>query len=504
MQRALGLGSYLARHGVSVDLVYQGQPEIASRESALRGFRRVFRVQGWGTWLDDQILGGYEEFYLRHETPGHHLLPSPALCSLVRALLDGLDYRAVLCTYAWTAPILSAASDGLLRILDVQDVMFLHGSRCEAVTGHSTTFSLNEATERYLWSRWDVLLAITREEGEILRPHLSESQRLMVVPHAIGRFAERAAPGSAGVLYTGSDNASNIHALRWFLGEVWPFVLAQRPHTTLEIAGLICRAIEGEVRDVPGVRLLGFVDSTADLVREAAVVIAPYLFGSGLKIKVVEAAASGKAIVTTSHGLPGTAMGHEEQLLVGDTPAEFAAATLRLLESDALRGRLGQRALATAKSTFAEDVCYSGVLATVRAAAPPVRDRSRQLHREARQVVRALRTLDGGRLVLWGNGSHTRKLMTALGPLGVRADAIVDGRAETRSVSPEGAPILPKGEFRATEDDLIVLSSEAFEGEMWRDLTPQRDSGAHVLALYHPTLVTPGLRRRLMASPDRG
>ena len=500
MQRVVSMGRYLSGQGLDVDLVYQGNPRVPSREFGLTGFRRVVRVAGWNSWLESIIDDQRETFFGNREVPGRQLAPSPALCGLVRSLLDGLEYAAVISTYAWTATIYETLAHSVLRILDVQDITFLHGEGCQSATGQSTPFALDEDTERFLWSQWDALLAITAEEASMIRPSLSPAQRLLVVGHAASATATTAAPGSGGVVYTGSDNFSNVSSLRWFLKEAWPLVLAAEPRARLDVAGLVCERIRDEAGALPGVRLLGFLEDVTDLVHGAEVIVAPYLFGSGLKIKVVEAAAAGKAIVTTAPGAVGTGLIDGRSIRIADAPNTFARRVIELLRSRDHRTRLGAAALEHVRRHMSEAACYGPVADLIRSAPAPSRTRSGGFGSIVRRIDRARRALDARRLVIWGDGSHTRQLIEALSHVGVRPECIVDGRGASRAISEEEIPVLPKQGYAAAPDDLIVLSSEPFEHEMWNDLAALRAEGAHVLGLYRPGLVTPQLRARMLAT----
>ena len=81
-----------------------------------------------------------------------------------------VDYTAVISSYAWTAPIFGPLANRALRIVDLLDVMSLHGARCEQATGGSSQFTMARETEEYLWRQWDVLLAITPEEAGLSGP----------------------------------------------------------------------------------------------------------------------------------------------------------------------------------------------------------------------------------------------------------------------------------------------------------------------------------------------
>ena len=78
----------------------------------------------------------------------------------------------------------------------------------------------------------------------------------------------------------------------------------------------------------------------------------PIRYGAGTRIKLLEAAAAKCAIVSTSLGAEGLGLRNEKDILLADTPAEFAAAVSRLLGDEELRVRLGESAHDAVKSRF--------------------------------------------------------------------------------------------------------------------------------------------------------
>jgi glycosyltransferase involved in cell wall biosynthesis len=502
VQRVLSMARYVSARGVAVDLVYQGNPRVPSREHELIGFRRVLRVDGWHSSDDARLYAEWERFYEGHEQPSWNLSPGSALTAVVRSLLDAVPYTAVISSYAWTAPIFTTAPDDVLRIVDLHDVLSHHASRCLETTGRQAPFTLPFDTERMLWRHWDVLLAITRDEAALIEPTLRPDQRLLTVPHAVTSseaVPPRPAPGT--VVYTGSDNHSNQAAMAWLLTEVWPKVLAARPDATLRVVGLICGPLQQTpLGSTPGVDWRGLVDDPSVELASAAVCVAPYLYGSGLKIKVIEAAGAGCAVVTTSAGAEGSGLVHDTHALIEDDPSAFASAIVRLLDDKEARARLGSAALAHARRAFSDDACYGPLVDLIRAHATSARQAPALIPSavvaRARTAWSALGRPD---VVVWGNGSHTRALVPALHAFGAHVRCIVDGGADQRSESPEGIDVLPRRLYQARRFDLVVLSSQVYEPEMWRDLALERAAGAHVLGLYRRELMTPSIRQHLVA-----
>lgn len=103
------------------------------------------------------------------------------------------------------------------------------------------------------------------------------------------------------------------------------------------------------------VEFTGFVDDLRPLVRDAAVYVVPLRAGSGTRLKILEAMAMGKAIVSTRIGAEGIGLRHGETALLADTPEDFTAAVCRLLGDAALRRRLGAAARCAAERDYGWD-----------------------------------------------------------------------------------------------------------------------------------------------------
>jgi glycosyltransferase involved in cell wall biosynthesis len=93
----------------------------------------------------------------------------------------------------------------------------------------------------------------------------------------------------------------------------------------------------------PAIRIYGQVDDALPYFRKARVIVVPLRIGSGIRVKIVQALAARRSVVTTAKGCEGLEVDHGEHLVIADSPAEFAEATVRLLESPEERRALGER-----------------------------------------------------------------------------------------------------------------------------------------------------------------
>jgi O-antigen biosynthesis protein len=147
------------------------------------------------------------------------------------------------------------------------------------------------------------------------------------------------------ILFVGSvRHTPNLQALIWFLDHVFPRVLAGHPEGELVIAGAGSWEALREKLDHPQIRLLGFVPDMRVLFEQYAVFICPILSGSGVRVKLLEAFASGIPAVSTRLGAEGLANEPGEICELADAPEEFARAVVRLLRDPAYASGLAARA----------------------------------------------------------------------------------------------------------------------------------------------------------------
>jgi glycosyltransferase involved in cell wall biosynthesis len=133
-------------------------------------------------------------------------------------------------------------------------------------------------------------------------------------------------------------------------------VQARRPGVTLTIVGRGAPPAVEALGRRPGVRVTGWVDDLVSLLAEAEVAIAPLLSGGGTNLKVIEALAAGRAVVTTPFGAQGLDVTDRAQLFVADGAEEFAARVEELLGDEQLRRRLGTAGRERAAARYDWDV----------------------------------------------------------------------------------------------------------------------------------------------------
>lgn len=241
----------------------------------------------------------------------------------------------------------------------MHDLFHARRDQFQAADSQDSVATVTAAEEISLLGRADAVLAIQSGEAAWVRDHVPGVQ-VLEVPHPARPVPMPTVGEDDVVLFVGSQTAPNVIALDWFLKGAWPGILAQRPGATMLVAGSVARG----VGSVPAsVKLLGVVGDLSALYRRAGVVVSPLTTGSGLKIKLIEALAQGKAIVATSVTLQGVEEIVRPAVALADDPQAFGDHVARLLGDADARMVLATAALETARSRFQDADCYGPVSA---------------------------------------------------------------------------------------------------------------------------------------------
>lgn len=299
-----------------------------------RGRRKVVRVVG-------------KMLHLNLPVDSYHD-PDAARCLAGLTRDEGFD--AVILSYVFYSRLLDHATGPLRKILDTHDV-FSDRFRLYREHGQANEFfSTSRREEARALDRADTVLAIQEWDARHFR---SLTRRpVSVVGHlapvaldATMNPSLTASPTSPVVLFVGGPMGINVHGVTWFIDRVLPAVRRRVPGAEFRLAG----GIGQRVRRAPGVRHLGFVDSLAEVYRQAAVVINPQQFGTGLSIKSVDALLHGRPLVTTASGGRGLEDGAGEAFRQASEPEEFAEQVSELLLDPAKAAALAACALEYAR-----------------------------------------------------------------------------------------------------------------------------------------------------------
>lgn len=216
-------------------------------------------------------------------------------------------------------------------------------------------FSLEAAKmaryERATVRRFDHVIAVS-EHDKALMTEMAPAERITVVSTGVDLTQYGAALGAEAtgplVLFLGSmDWEANIDGVSWFCETIWPRVREAVPDARFRVVG---RNPHPRILALAGdsIEVTGTVPSVIDHLRETAVFVVPLRIGGGTRLKIYEAMATGRAVVSTTVGAEGLDVSHGEDVFLEDTPEAFAASVIALLRDPERRRHFERAAAATA------------------------------------------------------------------------------------------------------------------------------------------------------------
>jgi sugar transferase (PEP-CTERM/EpsH1 system associated) len=212
----------------------------------------------------------------------------------------------------------------------------------------------------------DVVLVTSEREYGVLK-HLIPGQQIEVIPNGVDitTFVQHDSGQEIAhrIIFTGSmDYYPNIDAVLFFARECWSFIKAQVPSASWQIVG---KAPPREVRDLaelPGITVTGTVPEVTPYLASAAVAIAPLQIGSGTRLKILEALAMRKAVVSTSLGCEGLSVTSGMHLIVADRAQAFAGAVIDLMQDTEKRKALGDAGRILVETEYSWESCGNQLL----------------------------------------------------------------------------------------------------------------------------------------------
>jgi len=266
----------------------------------------------------------------------------------VRAFVEGRRYDVAVLEHFWTAAYLEEVAPCTDQV-----VLDLHNVESALYRSYAATARRHErwmfrqfheaclAKERKWLPVFDLLLAASDHDAERLKD-LSPVSRIEVVPNTIPFVPQPGVAADQAIVFSGNLRyRPNLDAARFFREQVWPSLREKWPALVWRIVGKNPEAVRRFVDGDDRIQLVGPVEDAVGVLARAQVAVAPILAGSGTRVKILEAWAAGRAVVSTSLGAEGLGAEHAKHLLIADGNQDFAEAVSSLLKSNSLRQQLG-------------------------------------------------------------------------------------------------------------------------------------------------------------------
>lgn len=222
------------------------------------------------------------------------------------------------------------------------------------------------------WSgRVALNITVSARDAEQLS-RAAPSGRFTVVPNGVdtGYFTP-AGDGTDGVVFCGGTNwFPNRDALDHFCADILPRLADDHSTPRVRWVGAATPSDQAAYRERFGIDLTGYVPDVRPYVHQAGCFIVPLRIGGGSRLKILDAWAMGKAVVSTSLGCEGLEAVHDDNILIADDPAAFAAAVRRVLTDAGLRRRLGERGRETALRRYSWQVIGADMIGLYRSVMP--------------------------------------------------------------------------------------------------------------------------------------
>ena len=280
------------------------------------------------------------------------------------ALVAEIDFDLIVCDFLFPAV-------NLPKQLPCPAVIFTHNVESEIWRRHAETKT--GALAKLLYGmqyrrmlryegdalrRFDGVLAVSDADRDTFnRIYPGAIQRpAHVVPTGVDTAFFTAAPSEAPsrqLVFTGSmDWLPNEDSMLYFSRDVLPLIRAEEPDVQLSIVGRAPTPAVKQLGEQAGVTVTGRVDDVRPYMRDGAVYIVPLRIGGGTRLKIFEAMAMGKAVVSTTVGAEGLPVTNGEHVLLADQPDTFARAVVQLLRDVDRRRQLEAAARTLVVETY--------------------------------------------------------------------------------------------------------------------------------------------------------
>jgi O-antigen biosynthesis protein len=269
----------------------------------------------------------------------------------LKTLLNSVRFQVAILEFYFTADHyldrIRLMQPECLVVVDSVDVHYLRFKLKYDLTGQQADLAAyRETKQRELaaYRQADAVITVTGDDAAAIVAEIP-GLRVELVPN-IHEVCLSTAPAEEDTLIFvgGFSHPPNVDAVHYFCAEVLPLIVSARPQVRVLIVGSNPPEQIQALADRT-VQVTGYVPETTPYLHRCAVSVAPLRYGAGMKGKIGEAMAHGIPVVTTSVGAQGMMLTHRKNVMIADTPRDFAAAVLELLNDGQLRAAIREHAV---------------------------------------------------------------------------------------------------------------------------------------------------------------
>lgn len=222
---------------------------------------------------------------------------------------------------------------------------------------------LLKSYEGKICHQFDAITVVSQEDRQALSEAMGSECPATVLPITVDleefppvkRTSEPTHIISVGTMYW----PPNIDGMLWFLNEIYPLIQQQLPDIEFDIIGARPpESIKMFEKTLKGIHVHGYVDDPTPYLQNAGLMVVPLRAGSGMRVKILNALSQGMPIVTTSIGCEGIDVVHDQHLKIADSPQDFAAAVVDLLQNPLVANRLGEAGRELIKTKYDYRVAF--------------------------------------------------------------------------------------------------------------------------------------------------
>lgn len=245
-------------------------------------------------------------------------------------------------------------------IIDTHDLM---SSRTDSYKKYDSLPSIvlhSLEDEIEILSKYHYILSIQQNEYTLLNTKIQKEKNLLV-PHAVD-FKKLYTTKNEVQNITFVSGPANAPHIVWFIENIWKYF--DQTNLSLNIYGNVCNKLQ-KYKEKANIKLFGFSEELDTLYKDADLVINPVLYGSGLKIKNIEALSYGIPLLTTNEGMQGIEEGQNSAFIVANSVDEWINSILNLTFSTQLRENLSLNAIQYIQNYFSDTKCYEKLVAII-------------------------------------------------------------------------------------------------------------------------------------------